>query len=97
MCCGDLLCGSQEGGEQRVDRMTEVQERRCSLQTLLNTRLAELRRVCLQEAELTGEVPGDFPLETGERRPYVRRRVRSYRHGLKAIIRTEVKGLNTSL
>lgn len=30
--------------------MAELQERRRSLQTLLSSRLAELRRVCLQEA-----------------------------------------------
>uniref|UniRef100_A0A673XKW1 Coiled-coil domain containing 120a n=1 Tax=Salmo trutta TaxID=8032 RepID=A0A673XKW1_SALTR len=81
----DLLGGSPEA----VERMTELQERRRSLETLLNSRLAELRRVCLQEAELTGELPGDFPLEAGERRPNVRRRVGSYRHGPKTIIKTE--------
>nr|XP_046193944.1 coiled-coil domain-containing protein 120 [Oncorhynchus gorbuscha] len=81
----DLLGGSPEA----VERMTELQERRRSLETLLNSRLAELRRVCLQEAELTGELPGDFPLEAGERRPNVRRRAGSYRHGPKTIIKTE--------
>lgn len=30
--------------------MAELQERRRSLQALLSTRLAELRRICLQEA-----------------------------------------------
>ncbi|KAK5895485.1 hypothetical protein CesoFtcFv8_012074 [Champsocephalus esox] len=34
--------------------MAELQERRRSLQALLSSRLAELRRICLQEAELTG-------------------------------------------
>lgn len=36
--------------KQRAERMVELQERRRSLQALLGTRLAELRRVCLQEA-----------------------------------------------
>ncbi|XP_071333628.1 coiled-coil domain-containing protein 120 [Trachinotus anak] len=56
------------------ERMAELQERRQSLQALLSTRLAELRRICLQEAELTGAVPSDFPLEAGENPPCVRRR-----------------------
>ncbi|XP_056239820.1 coiled-coil domain-containing protein 120 isoform X2 [Seriola aureovittata] len=56
------------------ERMAELQERRRSLQALLSTRLAELRRICLQEAELTGAVPSDFPLEAGEKPPCVRRR-----------------------
>ncbi|XP_069033860.1 FERM domain-containing protein 4B [Embiotoca jacksoni] len=56
------------------ERMGELQERRRSLQALLSARLAELRRICLQEAELTGAVPSDFPLEAGEKPPCVRRR-----------------------
>ncbi|XP_042347267.1 LOW QUALITY PROTEIN: FERM domain-containing protein 4B [Plectropomus leopardus] len=56
------------------ERMAELQERRRGLQALLSTRLAELRRICLQEAELTGAVPSDFPLEVGEKLPCVRRR-----------------------
>ncbi|KAK2850944.1 hypothetical protein Q5P01_007220 [Channa striata] len=55
-------------------RMAELQERRRSLQTLLSVRLVELRRICLQEAELTGAVPSDFPLEAGEKPPCVRQR-----------------------
>ncbi|XP_040009190.1 coiled-coil domain-containing protein 120 isoform X2 [Xiphias gladius] len=60
--------------KKQRERMAELQERRRSLQTLLSTRLAELRRICLQEAELTGAVPSDFPLEPGEKPPCVRRR-----------------------
>ncbi|XP_076596935.1 uncharacterized protein ccdc120a [Chaetodon auriga] len=63
------------------ERMAELQERRRSLQALLSTRLAELRRLCLQEAELTGAVPSDFPLETGEKPPCVRRRGGTARQG----------------
>ncbi|XP_031148964.1 coiled-coil domain-containing protein 120 [Sander lucioperca] len=63
------------------DRMAELLERRRGLQALLSTRLAELRRVCLQEAELTGAVPSDFPLEAGEKPPCVRRRAGASRHG----------------
>ncbi|XP_054627022.1 coiled-coil domain-containing protein 120 isoform X2 [Dunckerocampus dactyliophorus] len=56
------------------ERMVELQERRRSLQAMLSVRLAELRRMCLQEAELTGTLPADFPLATGEKPPCVRRR-----------------------
>ncbi|XP_061908621.1 coiled-coil domain-containing protein 120 [Entelurus aequoreus] len=56
------------------ERMAELQEKRRSLQALLSVRLAELRRVCLQEAELTGALPADFPLATGEKPPSVKRR-----------------------
>uniref|UniRef100_A0A669BK61 Cytohesin Ubiquitin Protein Inducing domain-containing protein n=1 Tax=Oreochromis niloticus TaxID=8128 RepID=A0A669BK61_ORENI len=63
------------------ERMVELQERRRSLQALLSSRLAELRRICLQEAELTGAVPSDFPLEAGEKPPCVRRRGGTSRQG----------------
>ncbi|XP_070696188.1 coiled-coil domain-containing protein 120 [Pempheris klunzingeri] len=72
-----LTCPDRKGRE----RMAELQERRRSLQVLLSTRLAELRRICLQEAELTGAVPSDFPLEEGEKPPCVRRRGGTTRQG----------------
>uniref|UniRef100_A0A671XIE3 Coiled-coil domain containing 120a n=1 Tax=Sparus aurata TaxID=8175 RepID=A0A671XIE3_SPAAU len=79
---------SEEGGDpltcpdrKRRERMAELQERRRGLQALLSTRLAELRCVCLQEAELTGAVPSDYPLEAGERPPCVRRRGGTSRQG----------------
>ncbi|XP_053706058.1 atrophin-1 isoform X1 [Synchiropus splendidus] len=66
-----LTCSSRKQRE----RMTELQERRRSLQMLLSMRLAELRRICLKEAELTGTMPNEFPLEVGEKPPRVTRRV----------------------
>ncbi|XP_050972985.1 coiled-coil domain-containing protein 120 isoform X1 [Labeo rohita] len=84
---GHLITGPElqaaMDSKQRAERMVELQERRRSLQTLLNTRIAELKRVCLQEAELTGEVPHDYPLETGEKVPHVRRRAGLSRSGSK--------------
>ncbi|XP_061662077.1 uncharacterized protein ccdc120a isoform X2 [Syngnathoides biaculeatus] len=59
---------------KQKERMLELQERRQSLQALLSARLTELQRVCLQEAELTGALPIDFPLSAGEKVPFVRRR-----------------------
>ncbi|KAL4622580.1 coiled-coil domain-containing protein 120-like isoform X1 [Arapaima gigas] len=58
--------------KQQAARILELQERKQSLQSLLESRLAELRRVCLLEAELTGELPSEFPLEAGERPPLLR-------------------------
>ncbi|XP_014882873.1 coiled-coil domain-containing protein 120-like isoform X1 [Poecilia latipinna] len=72
-----LTCPSR----RQKERMAELQERRRSLQVLLSARLAELRRICLQEAELTGAVPSDFPLEAGEKPPCIRRRAAPTRQG----------------
>ncbi|KTG46640.1 hypothetical protein cypCar_00009524 [Cyprinus carpio] len=75
---GHLITGPElqaaVDSKQRAERMVELQERRRSLQSLLNTRIEELKRVCLQEAELTGEVPQEYPLESGEKLPHVWRR-----------------------
>lgn len=78
---GQLIHATEPGPnkKQQAQRLAELQERRRGLQTLLSTRLAELRRICLQEAELTGLVPSDFPLEEGEKPPSVWRRGGSHR------------------
>ncbi|KAI7797948.1 coiled-coil domain-containing protein 120 isoform X1 [Triplophysa rosa] len=75
--------------KQRAERMVELQERRRSLQSLLSTRLAELKRVCLQEAELTGEVPHEYPLESCEKFPHVRRKAGLSRSSSKHNTRNE--------
>ncbi|KAM9785514.1 innate immunity activator protein [Neosynchiropus ocellatus] len=46
-----------------------------SLEDRLEVCLLELRKICLQEAELTGKLPSDFPLMPDEKPPQVRRRI----------------------
>ncbi|XP_061730814.1 coiled-coil domain-containing protein 120 isoform X1 [Nerophis ophidion] len=58
----------------QAERATALQERKQALEALLNTRVEELKLVCLQEAELTGKLPRAFPLETGEKPPAVQRK-----------------------
>ncbi|XP_062827353.1 coiled-coil domain-containing protein 120 isoform X2 [Anolis carolinensis] len=58
----------------RLERVQELLEKQRALQQVLSLRLKELRRVCLQEAELTGKLPPEYPLEPGERLQPVRRR-----------------------
>ncbi|XP_062491502.1 coiled-coil domain-containing protein 120 [Pezoporus occidentalis] len=48
-------------------RLQELRERQRGLRQALGLRLRELRRLCLQEAELTGKLPPEYPLEPGER------------------------------
>ncbi|KAM9510814.1 uncharacterized protein ACIB01_019328 [Guaruba guarouba] len=47
-------------------RLQELRERQRGLRQALGLRLRELRRLCLQEAELTGKLPPEYPLEPGE-------------------------------
>ncbi|CAL8380027.1 unnamed protein product [Boreogadus saida] len=69
----------QGGPESKLqaERIASLQERKQLLEALLNSRVGELRHVCLQEAELTGKLSRGFPLEEGERAPLVQRRVGS--------------------
>ncbi|XP_022537887.2 coiled-coil domain-containing protein 120 [Astyanax mexicanus] len=68
--------GSPEVQDSKLqaERVSELQERKETLQTLLSSRLGELRQMCVLEAELTGKLSRDFPLEVGERPPFVQRR-----------------------
>uniref|UniRef100_A0ACB8ENI4 Uncharacterized protein n=1 Tax=Sphaerodactylus townsendi TaxID=933632 RepID=A0ACB8ENI4_9SAUR len=58
----------------RLERVQELLEKQRALQQVLSLRLKELRRVCMQEAELTGKLPPEYPLEPGEKPQFVRRR-----------------------
>ncbi|KAK1800083.1 hypothetical protein P4O66_006142 [Electrophorus voltai] len=54
---------------QQAERLSELQDRKQTLQTLLSSRLEELRQ------ELTGKLPHAFPLQVGERPPFIQRRL----------------------
>uniref|UniRef100_A0A672ID09 FERM domain containing 4Ba n=1 Tax=Salarias fasciatus TaxID=181472 RepID=A0A672ID09_SALFA len=41
----------------------------------LTKKLEELKKICMREAELTGKLPKEYPLATGEKAPQIRRRV----------------------
>ncbi|XP_044741029.1 GATA zinc finger domain-containing protein 7 [Chrysoperla carnea] len=56
-------------------RMATLQARKQALQEELAARNEELRRLCIQEAELTGSMPPEVPLEPGESPPPFRRMV----------------------
>ncbi|XP_058229887.1 coiled-coil domain-containing protein 120 isoform X2 [Hemibagrus wyckioides] len=63
-----------QNSKLQAKRIYDLQEKKQSLQTLLSSRQKELRQVCLLEAELTGKLPCDFPLEVGEHPPILQHR-----------------------
>uniref|UniRef100_A0A8C5PE59 Coiled-coil domain containing 120 n=1 Tax=Leptobrachium leishanense TaxID=445787 RepID=A0A8C5PE59_9ANUR len=76
--------------KQRVQQISELTEKQRDLQESLRQKVTELRRLCLQEAELTGHLPTEFPLEYGERAPLVTRRQRmAYRVNPSTVTRAE--------
>ncbi|XP_043829668.1 coiled-coil domain-containing protein 120 isoform X2 [Dromiciops gliroides] len=64
----------EESPPVKVERLRVLLERQRGLQETLSLKLRELRRVCLLEAELTGQLPAEYPLEPGEQPHPVRRR-----------------------
>ena len=67
-----------DDSEQQAARMemcAALQARRDALEAKLAERTAELRMLCMKEAELTGQLPAELPLEPGEPVPQIRRRM----------------------
>lgn len=52
-----------------------LKARKEALDEKLRKKTEELKLLCLQEGELTGKLPREYPLAPGEQRPAVRRRV----------------------
>ncbi|KAM4746886.1 FERM domain-containing protein 4A isoform 1-T1 [Rhinophrynus dorsalis] len=76
---GSLLSsGSQESDSSqsaKKDMLAALKSRQEALEETLRLRLEELKKLCLREAELTGKLPREYPLDPGEEPPTVRRRI----------------------
>ncbi|KAM9170319.1 FERM domain-containing protein 4A isoform 4-T4 [Pangshura tecta] len=76
---GSLLSsGSQESDSSqsaKKDMVAALKSRQEALEETLRQRLEELKKLCLREAELTGKLPREYPLDPGEEPPIVRRRI----------------------
>lgn len=66
---------SEASEEQKREKILELKRKEKLLQEKLLKKVEELRKICLREAELTGKVPKEYPLNVGEKPPQVRRRV----------------------
>ncbi|XP_016847165.1 FERM domain-containing protein 4B isoform X2 [Anolis carolinensis] len=76
---GSLISsGSQDsevGEEQKKEKILELRKKEKLLQEKLLQKVEELKKICLREAEITGKMPKEYPLSTGEKPPHVRRRI----------------------
>ncbi|KAK1796340.1 hypothetical protein P4O66_009408 [Electrophorus voltai] len=61
--------------ELKKEKITELRTKEKHLQDILTQKLNDLKKICLREAALTGKLPKEYPLESGEKPPTVRRRV----------------------
>ncbi|KAG8436038.1 hypothetical protein GDO86_007223 [Hymenochirus boettgeri] len=76
---GSLISsGSQDSEiseEQRTEKILELKKKEETLQDILLKKIDELKKICLREAELTGKLPSEYPLNPGEKPPAIRRRM----------------------
>nr|XP_046253163.1 FERM domain-containing protein 4B-like isoform X3 [Scatophagus argus] len=66
---------SEMSEEQKKEKLSELRKKEQEIQDILAKKTKELKKICLREAELTGKLPKEYPLSSGERLPQVRRRV----------------------
>uniref|UniRef100_A0A8C7VQR7 FERM domain containing 4Ba n=1 Tax=Oncorhynchus mykiss TaxID=8022 RepID=A0A8C7VQR7_ONCMY len=64
-----------EVSEEQKKKVADLKKKRQDLQDSLTQKLEELKKICLREAELTGSLPKEYPLASGEKPPVVRRRM----------------------
>ncbi|XP_068450005.1 FERM domain-containing protein 4B isoform X3 [Clinocottus analis] len=66
---------SEVSEEQKKEKVAELKKKEKHLQDTLAQKIEELKKICMREAELTGRLPDEYPLATGEKAPHIRRRV----------------------
>ncbi|KAL2091499.1 hypothetical protein ACEWY4_013762 [Coilia grayii] len=66
---------SDANEEKKQEKITELKKKERDLQDNLSLKLDELKKICLREAELTGKLPKEYPLQSGEKAPTIRKRV----------------------
>ncbi|XP_048878161.1 FERM domain-containing protein 4B isoform X2 [Brienomyrus brachyistius] len=66
---------SEVNEEHKKEKISELKRKERELQGILDKKMEELKKICLREAELTGKLPKEYPLSSGEKTPQVRKRV----------------------
>ncbi|XP_052382603.1 FERM domain-containing protein 4B isoform X4 [Oncorhynchus keta] len=61
--------------ELKKEKIADLKNKEKDLQDSLTQKLEELKKICLREADLTGRLPKEYPLDSGEKPPAVRRRM----------------------
>ncbi|CAL8403237.1 unnamed protein product [Arctogadus glacialis] len=61
--------------ERKKEKISDLKKKEKDLEDKLAKKMEELKNVCMREAELTGQLPKEYPLGAGEKAPPIRRRV----------------------
>ncbi|CAG5116747.1 unnamed protein product, partial [Candidula unifasciata] len=71
----DLTIEQSDSLKAEREMYQALKARKEALEESFKKKIEELKLLCLQEGELTGELPPDFPMAPGEQPPVFRRRV----------------------
>lgn len=63
--------------ESRSNRLQWLRQRRDILTAKLAQKNSELKALCVEEAEITGIIPPEIPLEPGESPPVIKKKINS--------------------
>ncbi|KAK3518785.1 hypothetical protein QTP70_012733 [Hemibagrus guttatus] len=66
---------SEMNDEQKKEKLAELRVKEKEIKDVLSQKMAELKEICLREAELTGKLPKEYPMSAGEKPPGIRRRI----------------------
>uniref|UniRef100_A0A8C5QVN3 FERM domain containing 4B n=1 Tax=Leptobrachium leishanense TaxID=445787 RepID=A0A8C5QVN3_9ANUR len=76
---GSLISSGSQDSEvsedRKVEKIQELKKKEKALQEVLLKKIEELKKICLREAEITGKLPEEYPLNAGEKPPTIRRRM----------------------
>ncbi|CAL8339855.1 unnamed protein product [Lota lota] len=61
--------------ERKKEKISDLKKKEKDLEDKLAKKMEELKNICMREAELTGQLPKEYPLLAGEKAPPIRRRV----------------------
>lgn len=76
--CFISLTEAEESEAARAARMeivSALKSRKTAMEEKLKSKIEELKKLCLEEGALSGQLPPEYPLNPGEALPTIRRRV----------------------
>ena len=66
---------SEAARAARMEIVSALKSRKAAMEEKLKAKLEELKKICLEEGALSGQLPPEYPLGPGEAPPTIRRRV----------------------
>lgn len=66
---------SEAARAARMEIVSALKSRKAAMEEKLKAKIEELKKICIEEGALSGQLPPEYPLSPGEALPTIRRRV----------------------